>query len=270
MKTEHIIEKAISIGLLLLMLTTHCPKVQAQTDTIRMQDLRLVTSALKPGHRQYLVYFQNPKDNRRLRFSLWLRDIEVEKRDKENYFAITQHWFSTDSASYRSVYSLNRMIDFAPIFHSETIGKKTKAYNWGQDKITGADTIAGNLQKGFKLDFTQPNFNWNLDIETFEMLPLAAGKTFAINFYDAGIDAPQYVIYKVTGSEEITTMQGIKADCWILHNESDYKGTHFTETYWISKSDHEFLKEEDSFNGGYRYKVKMSNAAPDLMARFGS
>lgn len=268
MKTEQIIEKVIAISLTVLLLLSHMPKVSAQTDTIRLQDLRLITSALKPGLKQYLVYYQNVKDNRRLRFSLWLRNVEIEKRNKENYFSITQHWYGTDSAAYRSVYSLNKMASFAPVYHAETIGKKIKAYNWDADKITGADTVAGNEQKEFKLDFTVPNFNWNLDIETFEMLPLDAGKTFAINFYDAGINMPQYVLYKVTGSEVIITLDGNKTDCWKLFTESEYKGRHFTETYWISKTGHEFLKEEDFFDGGYRYKIKMTGAAPDLIARF--
>jgi hypothetical protein len=76
--------------------------------------------------------------------------------------------------------------DFSPVYHTETIGGKVGAYNWDADKIKGADTVALNTKKDFALNFTEPNFNWNQDIETFEMMPLAAGKTFAINFYDAG------------------------------------------------------------------------------------
>ena len=45
-------------------------------------------------------------------------------------------------------------------------------------------------------------------------------------------------------------------------------GTHYSETYWISKKEHEFLKEEDFFNGTYRYKIKMQASAPDLLQRF--
>jgi hypothetical protein len=268
MKTEQVVEKIITISLTLLLLVSQAPKVFAQADTIRVKDKRLITQALKPGLKQYLVYYQNPKDPRRLNLSLWLRNITLENRDGEKLFAITQHWYGADTTSYRAVYSLNKATDFSPVYHSETIGKKTKAYNWYPDKINGADTVADNMGKAYALDFKQPNFNWNLDIETFEMLPLAAGKSFVIPFYEAGIDAPLYVLYKVTGSEVITTAEGNKADCWKLYNESDYKGRHFTETYWISKKNHEFLKEEDSFNGGYRYKIKMIGAAPDLLERF--
>jgi hypothetical protein len=240
----------------------------AQTDTIRLKDKRLITSALKPGLKQYLVYFQNPKKQKTLGFWFWLRNIQIENRNGENVFTITQHWYGNDTTGYRSVYSINKTADFAPVYHTETIKNITKAYNWQSDKITGADSVSQNAKKSFSLGFKEPNFNWNLDIETFEMLPLAAGKVFVINFYDAGLDPPAYVTYKVTGSEVLTTLNNEKVDCWKLFNEGDYNGGHYTETFWISKKEHEFLKEEDVNPGGYRYKIKMMSATPDLLQRF--
>ncbi|AYL97643.1 hypothetical protein [Mucilaginibacter celer] len=268
MKTEHLAEKIAALGLTLLLLLSHTPKVFAQVDTIRVQDKRLNTANLKPGLKQYMVYFQNAKDNHSLKFWLWLRDINLESRNGEKVFTVTQHWYGNDSTSYRSIYSVNKAADFAPVYHAETIGKKTKAFNWFADRVVSADTTANNEAKNFKFDFPFANFNWNLDIETFEMLTLAEGKSFAIPFFEAGMPAPLYVLYKVTGSEVITTLDGNKVDCWKLYNESDYNGRHFTETYWISKKKHEFLKEEDAFGGGYRYKVKMMGAAVNLLPRF--
>jgi hypothetical protein len=241
----------------------------AQVDTIRLKDKRLNTSALKPGLNQYLVYFQTTAKPKSLVFWFWLRDIKIETRNGAKVFTISQHWYGSDTVSYRQVYSVNRVEDFAPVYHAETIKNISKAYNWYHDKITGADSIANNPQKTFSLNFTVPNFNWNLDIETFEMLPLAAGKTFAINFYDAGLEPPAYVNYKVTGDEVLTTLNNDHVDCWKLFTETDYKGTHYTETYWISKKGHEFLKEEDTYPGGYRYKLKMLGSATDIFARFG-
>jgi len=240
----------------------------AQVDTIRLKDKRLLTSFLKPALNQYLVYFQAPKDKKKLGLSFWLRNIQTGTKNGEKVFTITQNWYGSDTASYRAVHSINKIVDFAPVYHSETLQNKIHAYNWGEDKITGADTVAGNTKKDFALDFKLPNFNWNLDIETFEMLPLAAGKTFAINFYDAGLSPPAWVLYKVTGSEVLTTLGSEKVDCWKLFTEGEYKGNKYSETYWISKKEHEFLKEEDSFNGGYRYKIKMIAASPDLVERF--
>jgi hypothetical protein len=240
----------------------------AQPDTIRVADKRLMTSVLKPGLNQYLVYFQNTKKKQQLGFWYWLRDIKVSTRNGEQVFIINQHWYGSDSAAYRTVYSINRTSDFSPVYHAELKRGKLSAYNWNAGKITGSDTVAQNSQKDFSLDFKAPNFNWNLDIETFEMLPLAANKAFVINFYDAGLTPPEYVTYTVTGSETIATLNNEQVDCWKLFTQSDYNGTHYTETYWITKKQHEFLKEEDAYPGGYRYKVKMPVALPDLTTRF--
>src|SRR5882762_5081601 len=187
---------------------------RGQADTIRPGKGHLMTEVLKPGLRQYLVYFQNPQKDDRLRFWYWMRDIAIENRNGKRYFAITQHWYGGDSMSYRKVYSLNAAEDFAPVYHCETVGGNTGAYNWNGGDIAGADSVEGNKRKGFFLKFDEPNLNWNLDIETFEMLPLAAGRSFLINFYDAGLEPPKYVLYKVTGSEELTLMNEGKMDCW--------------------------------------------------------
>lgn len=270
MKTDCFsITKAVlaSLALLWALLGNSRP-VWAQTDTIDLHNKRLLTQVLQPGNKQYLVYFQNIKSTKSLRFWFWLRHIAVETKNGEKVFTISQNWYGSDTTTYRSIYSVNKAADFAPVYHAETRGGKTKAYNWSAGKIAGADTVKDNTAKGFSLDFKQPNFNWNLDIETFEMLPLAAGKTFAINFYDAGLQPPAYVLYKVTGSEILTTLNNDQVDCWKLFTESEYQGKHYTETFWISKKGHEFLKEEDSFDGGYRYKIKLSGATPDLLKRF--
>jgi hypothetical protein len=241
----------------------------AQGDTIRLQQKKLLTERLKPGLKQYLVYFQDPKNSSKINASLWLREVNIGVRNNQKVFTITQHWISSDSSAYRTVYSVNRKSDFLPLFHRETILGKTKAYNWSKENMIGADSVNGNLQIGFKLNFDSPNFNWNLDIETFEMLPLANRKTFVINFYDAGRNLPQYITYKVIGSETIATLDNHNVDCWKLFTEGQFGDKqHFSETYWISKKEHEFLKEEDAYSGIYRYKIKMMGAATDLLKRF--
>jgi len=263
--------KILLLFLLASLLSSNC---FAQIDTIDLKDKHLITSQLKPGIRQYMVFSQDPKINTNLNaFSIWVRDVELKDEGGEKVFAISQHWYgeSTDTAGYgfRYIYSLNKGADFAPIFFSEKYNdRKTVAFNWDADKITVVDTLTRKPRKGFSLDFKIPNFNWNLDIETFEMLPLAAGKTFAINFYDAGHGNPQYAIYKVTGSEVLTTFNNEKVDCWKLFTETIHNGNHYTETYWISKKGHEFLKEEDSNPDGYRYKIKMPGLMPGLLPRF--
>ncbi|WDF56083.1 DUF3108 domain-containing protein [Mucilaginibacter sp. KACC 22063] len=253
----------------ILFLFTGILRSQAQVDTINVSSHKLITAQLKPGLRQYLVYFQRADRHKSLLLTLWTRNIKLEQFNGEQVFKTEQHWYGSDTATYRAITSINRKSDFAPLYHSESIGGKLKAYNWGPKQVAGADTVKENLAKDFKLNFEVPNLNWNLDIETFEMLPLAKGKIFAINFYDAGLTPPAYVNYKVTGDEIITLLDNQKVDCWKLSTEGKSpNGTTYTETYWISKKNHEFLKEEDNFNGMYRYKIKLSGAAPDLLTRF--
>ncbi|MBK0377839.1 DUF3108 domain-containing protein [Mucilaginibacter segetis] len=268
MKASSLFIKILYVTLTVLFFSGKPQVAAAQTDTIRMGDKRFNTSSLKPGLRQYLVYFQSSKKPKSLVFWLWLRNTQIQTKNGQKVFVTTQNWYGSDTTSYRTVYSINRLKDFAPVYHSETVAGKKRSYNWSASKITGADSVVQNTVKDFSLDFAAPNFNWNLDIETFEMLPLAAGKIFAINFYDAGYGKPQYTIYKVIGSEVISTLDNQQVDCWKLFTESEHNGAHYTETFWISKKGHEFLKEEDSFGGGYRYKVKLPGAAVNIVNRF--
>ncbi|GAB3932490.1 DUF3108 domain-containing protein [Mucilaginibacter myungsuensis] len=242
----------------------------AQVDTIGFEKGRqLQTVNLKPGLKQYIVYFQQPKQKKALRLSLWVREVRKGTHNAQPVFITSQHWYGSDTLGYRTVYSINSAKDFSPVYHAENIGGKLKAFNWTKTNITGADTVANNTHRNFKLDLAKPVLNWNLDIETFEQLPLAAGKTFAINFYDAGLGEPKYVLYKVVGSEVISLLDNIKTDCWKLQTEGKAPdGSAYTQTFWISKKDHEFLKEEDAFGGMYRYKIKMPATSPDLLRRF--
>ena len=235
-------------------------------DTVRPGKGALPAHALKPGLRQYLLCYQDPKNDRKLTFWYWLRDIAVQREGGKDIYVITQHWYGSDSGSYRQVYSVNDAGDFAPLYHRELVRGKLNAYDWKGDGITGTDSVEGNVRKGFKLAFDQPNYNWNLDIETFELLPLAEGKAFLINFYDAGYGTPKYERYEVIGSERIPLLDGQESDCWVLRTENKEKG--YTETYWISKKDRVFLKEEDHFNGMVRYKIRMPDAMPDIRKGF--
>jgi hypothetical protein len=184
-------------------------------------------------------------------------------------FLINQRWYGSDTPAYLAVYSINEAASFAPVYHRELVRGKLSAYDWKWDGISGADSVADNARKGFTLAFGEPNLNWNLDIETFEMLPLAEGRSFLINFYDAGLDPPQYVRYTVKGSEKLAQQGGGEVECWVLGTEGkDPKGAVYTETYWISKKEHSFLKEVDHFNGTIRYKVLMPALTPDVRAGF--
>lgn len=244
---------------------------KAQIDTIGKRNSKLLTEGLKPGLNQYIIYMMDPKNPKVVTFWFWSREIKFQERGGKKLITNTQTWLGGDTVAYRTIYSENNASDFSPVYHKETARGKTKAYAWSPTNIKGADNVLGNAAKDFSLDFKSPNYNWNLDIETYEQLPLAAGKTFAINFYDAGLDPPQYVIYKVSGSETLKSYDNQNLECWILSTEGEMpKGGKYSERYWISKRTHEFIKEEDTYPGGYRYKIRMGDVMPDLMKTFQS
>jgi hypothetical protein len=241
---------------------------RAETDTINFSNNRLITAQLKTGLKQYLVYFQNPAQKKMLNLSLWTREIRKVSHKGESCFNTVQKWYGNDTTVYRTVNSINREKDFAPVYHAETIRGQLRAFNWFADHISGDATESSNTQKDFNLKFDHPGFNWNLDIETFEMLPLATGKQFVLYMYDAGSAAAKYASYSVTGSAVLSTLDNQKVDCWILLTEGKQNGATFTQKFWISKKGHEFLMEEDLYNGMYRYKIKLPALAPDIISRF--
>ena len=249
--------------LLILLLTTG-KVLFAQADTVYPGSQHLHTGFLKPGLNQYLVFHQWPQHNKMLLFQYWVRDISIEKKDGMEVFAIREYWYTADSNEYRTFLSLGSVKDFTPLYHSATSSGKMAAYDWSNTGIEGSDTVSGNTRKDFHLAFDRPNFNWHLDIETFEMLPLAPGKTFVINFYDAGLTPPAFVTYKVTGSEILRTLDNRQVACWKLETSGSYNGKSYTQTFWISQKEHEFLKEEDAFDGRLRYKIKLPVLTPDI------
>ena len=261
-------KRSTSFTFVLLLLIACNFNSMAQTDTINFKSNKLKTNQLKTGLKQYLVYLQLPSQKKKLNLSIWTREVRMAVQNGENRFIITQKWFSNDTTNYRSIYSVNRAEDFAPVYHAEMVGTQLKAFNWYADHIKGTDTVADNKQKTFALQLDQPAFNWNLDIETLEMLPLARGKEFVLRLYDAGSGQPDNIHYKVSGDEVLTTLDNRSVDCWKLLLEGDHGQVHYTQTFWISKKGHEFLMEVDAINGMYRYKVKLPFYSPDLIEKF--
>lgn len=257
------------LSVLFLLMCALEVRSQSVIDTVTPANHKLNVNALKPGLKQYLVFAQSAAKTKVLSLSYWVRDVKVGKRDGQNVIITTQHWYSADTANYRTVYSVNRAADFAPLYHTETLNSRTRAYNWTPTQVTGADTVQGNTSKSFKLALKVPCFNWNLDIETFEQLPMAAGKSFAISFYDAGLGEPKYELYKVVGSEVLVMLDNTKIDCWKLETGGKApNGIAYTQTFWLSKKGHEFIKEEDKFGPNMRTKIKLPLTTPNVVGNF--
>ncbi len=254
-----------SIAATLIHTDARAQQSSALIDTITIDNHHLNTTFLTPGLKQYTVYTYNSKSPKAVRPAIWTREVAKTTLTNEPVFTVSQQWFFSDTNYYRNIYSVNRATDFAPIYHRETIGSVTKAYEWSGNSVTASAKDTGNAAKDFKKDLATKAFNWNLDIETFEQLPFAAGKTFVFYFYDAGYGEPTYTTYTVEGSEELALVDNKTIDCWILVTTGKMpKGDTFTQKFWVSKKGHEFLREVDNFGDTYRVKLKMLGAAPVL------
>ncbi len=227
----------------------------SQIDTIDISRDLLVKN-LPEGMSQYSVTLQMP--NGAVRYvGIWNRTVRFSAADAKKQIVVEQDWWTSDSAAYRKVFSICSFPDFVPVFHYSKDGKgKVEAFNFTPGRVTGSDTTADNARKGFDLALTIPTLNWELDLEIFRMLPYALNKTFVINFYHPGGPPPAYYSYAVTGEETLALAGGGQADCWVM--TIDYGSGRGSTNFWISKKTREVLKTKDSFNGAFRYKVKLA------------
>ena len=234
--------------------------LSAQVDTLYHLDSKLIKKYLKPSSNQYLVFIQRNGDPRQTYTYIWSRDVKFVNKKGKDLIEIKQKWYASDTARVRYVYSLMDAQDFSPIYHYTKMNKSIEAYDFYADKIRGSDSIANNTKKDFNLALAHPMLNWELDLETFPLLDLKAGKRFAINFYHpGGKGEPKVYEYKVIGEENISVIDGGTVACWKLR--IDYSEKTWA-IFYISKKGREILRMDEDFGSGVRYKVKLSNAVP--------
>lgn len=242
--------------LLLLFLFTPLLAV-AQADTVYHLDNKLVKKYLKPSTHQYLVFIQRKGDPRQTYTSVWSRDVKFVNRNGKELIEISQKWYGSDTTRNRMVYSLMNT-DFSPVYHYTKFNRAIEAFDFHADKIEGSDSVAGNTKKDFSVELKAPALNWELDLETFVLLDLKPGKSFAISFYHpGGKTEPKIYEYRVIGEEALNVTEGGSVPCWKLRIDYDAKSH---AIFYISKKGREVLRMDEDFGGGVRYKVKLSNA----------
>lgn len=213
---------------------------------------------LPAGKQSYLVYIQAP-DGRKRNIWLWERDTRKEIWNGREMIGIRQQWTSSDTGfNSRQLYSVCNPADFTPVYHYSVNPKGlVEAYTFHPDRIQSADTVPQISRKGFSMPLKEPAFNWELDLETFPLLPLKEGKSFVISFYHPGSPSkPDWYTYTVTGTETLRTVDGKEVDCFKLFTA--YANNRGSSTWWLSRKTHEVLKMEESFGNIRRYKIRLS------------
>ena len=231
--------------LVAFILTPLLSSAQVKQDTILLKPSNLKINQLKTGLSRYLVYIEKT-DGSLFSTTIWERETKLEN-DK---IIVNQIWKTTDTSRVRHVYSISNKKDFTPIYHYTKMGSTlVEAFDFKHDKIVGSDTVKNNSKQSFKIPLSEPSLNWELDLEIFQTLPYAMGKTFALNFYHPGGKAqPNNYYYSVIGKEPYRNYS-----CWLL--QIDY-GKGNNATFWIDENTFEVVKMEEKYGAITRYKVK--------------
>jgi len=214
---------------------------------------------LNEGTRQYLV-FTKKAESSQSNLSLWSRTVRFQKIDSQERIVTQQKWYSSDSTTNRTVYSICNADNFLPLYHYSSSPKNgIEAYDFLENKIIGSDTTQGNTKNGFSINQEGSTLNWELDLETFPLLDLRVGKEFSINFYHPGSKSiPQEYLYRVIDEERIPFANNSSVECWILkinYGEKNYA------MFWISKTSREVIKMVEKYNSITRYKILLSTPA---------
>jgi hypothetical protein len=227
----------------------------AQVDTIRFNNGTLKFDHMQFGKATYLVYMQNSK-GQRSNLSIWTR--ELKKNDDDQTFIFEWNTAFDKSDDYWQVHTVLDAKTFLPReessrYRSEFTKMKEirKQFTFLENTaFSSSDTLKHNT-KETSVSYQEKPFNWQLDMETFSLLPLKAGASFAINFYHPGGPKPAFHIYTVIGSDTVH-LNGVATDCWLLKTEYG-KGNY--GKWWINKNTHQVLKLEEKYNQNFRFKI---------------
>lgn len=245
-------------NVLLLLLALISLKGFTQMDTVTVHSKNLILKNIKPKKNSYLVYIEKP-DGSILDISIWERIVTFSTFNNEKVIVVDQLWKNQEKMKTRTIKSINNRKNFQPIYHYSKNGKGViEAYSFLKDKIIGTDSIQNNTKKGFQIRNTSNTLNWELDLETYQLLPYKLNTAFKINFYHPGSKTmkPNFYIYSVIGEERIQVSNQKFVDCWLLKIEH---AAHSSATYWIDKTTRETIKMVEVFGAIKRYKIKISN-----------
>ncbi len=231
----------------------------AQVDTISIKNNNLQIANLKEGNSQYLCWLKDTKSGSVSAISMAERTILFQKINGKDVIVIVKHNFNNDTINNKYVYTVSDRYNFKTLYNYSKKLNVIEAYNYQGDEIKGADSIKQNTKANFLLKFKNLPYNDDLDLETLSVLPVKnIGQKMAISFYHAGSAiTPKFHPVEVVGEEQLSTINNIKVDCWVIKLSFDSENYDLS---WVSKSTHELLRFESRGPSDTFYKVKLFNS----------
>ena len=199
---------------------------------------------VKPAVHRYLRYRQVGETIQPL--DVWTREIRIEP-DKAGVrrLHIVQHWDGATAGAVKTLDSWFELGTFRPYSHVRTTTKdgqtKIEGFDFRPDRVVGLKDLPGNAQAAYDVAAPEPTFNFETDTELLQALPLAKDYEARIVFHHPGGGPPAPYVFKVTGSEVLTSSAGGKVDCWVVttdYNHPEWKPA----TFWLAKDSQVTLK----------------------------
>lgn len=246
--------KVNTLILILLVVFSICNTFgQERIDTVSFENGALNMEQSNLQSHRYLVYFQDTVVNSPLyNVSIWDRKIV----DQGGTYQFQWLWTATDSASYSyKTVDLNR--NYRPINmrwssyeNGKLMGKL--ALNFEEKAlISDQDTLLHKYQE-IKIPYDYVPFCWDIDMETFGLLPQHLGKTYAIPFYDVGGSPPAYYTYTFDRKENIHVL-GQEFETIVLRHYHPTDNSEYTE-WWITTDTFEVVRMKSRYGDKYRFK----------------
>jgi hypothetical protein len=228
--------------------------LQAQSiDTIRVGHKFSRINQLEIGTKQDAIYSEIDGTIRSV--TIMSKTTEMVIIDGKEYLSFRHRWGNGNPEMEGDFYYLCEPETLRPVQHIRNSKRNGKeAFSFQGMKIVGLDSAKDNAKKDFKLDLKEPTFNWEIDLETYSVLPMKDGYEAVMNFYHPGGSAPNFYNLKVIGSEKLILPNGSEMDCWILF--TDYGGTQPTR-FWYTKVNQNFVKMEGEYNKLKIRKVRL-------------
>ena len=196
-------------------------------------------------------------------FNGQIRGLAIKKRstekvmiDGKEYVRIVHEWVSPNTKWNGHFEYICELYTFKPVQHirfTEALGKE--AFRFEEMRILALDSVVNNQKAQFNLTLEEPTYNWEVDLETYSLLPMKAGYEAVMNFYHpGGSTPPKFYKLKVEGEDKVELPNGGFIDCWVIF--TDYDGTQPTR-FWYSKKQQNFIKMEATFNNVTIKKVRL-------------
>lgn len=222
-------------------------------DTIRVGHKFKMFKHLEMGIKTDLIHHER---NGVIMGSVKTRTTELVTLEGQELLKITHAWKYANNKNEGKFVFYCSPETLEPIAHFRTTANKgLETFSFSESQITAIDTVKAGVNSDFNIALEEPSYNWEIDLETYSLIPMKKGKKVVMNFYHPGGNTnPGFYTMEIIGSEKLPLADGSEMDCWILF--TDYNGTQKTK-FWYTKKHQNFVKMEGEVKGMKLRKTRL-------------